>query len=105
MQRPLKITSHDFTLDQAFETEIHDKAIELEKFYSHLIGCEVTVHAPALAHHKKGGPFVVSVRLAVPGKEIVADHHPREELSQAIREAFAAARRELEDYTHKQRGA
>jgi cold shock CspA family protein/ribosome-associated translation inhibitor RaiA len=105
MQRPLKITSRDFQLSEPFETEIRERAAALETFYERLSGCEVTVRAPALKHHHKGGPFLVEVRLTVPGKELIVDHQESEELSQAIREAFDAARRQLEDYAREQRGS
>jgi cold shock CspA family protein len=105
MQRPLKIISRDFPLSEAFEAEIREKASGLEHFYSHLSGCEVTVCAPAIKHHRKGGPFTVQIRLTVPGKELAVDRQAEEELSQAIREAFAAAGRQLQDYAREQRGA
>ena len=59
MQRPLKITSRDFPLSEAVETEIREKASALENYYERLSGCEVTVQAPAIKHHRKGGPFLV----------------------------------------------
>ena len=105
MQRPLKITSRDFALTEAIETEIREKSATLESFYKHISGCEVTVHAPAIKHHRKGGPFIVGIRLTVPGKELIVDHQSEEEISQAIREAFDAMRRRLEDYAREQRGS
>lgn len=105
MERPLKITSPDFPLSDAFETEIREKAAALETYYSRISGCEVTVEAPAIAHHRKGGPFVVRIRLTLPGLEVVTDRQEQGELSQAIREAFDAARRRLEDYVRELRGA
>jgi cold shock CspA family protein/ribosome-associated translation inhibitor RaiA len=105
MQRPLKITSRDFPLSDAVESEIRDKAAALDIYYERLSGCEVTVHAPALKHHHKGGPFLVEIRLTMPGKELIVDHQEAEEISQAIREAFDAARRQLEDYAREQRGS
>ncbi len=105
MQRPLKIVSRDFQLSAPFEAEIRRKAEDLETFYPRLSGCQVTVRAPAIKHHRKGGPFVVGIRLTVPGRELAVDRQAEEELSQAIREAFDAARRQLEDYAREQRGA
>jgi len=105
MQRPLKITSRDFALTEAIESEIRGKCAALETFYARLSGCEVTVHAPAIKHHRQGGPFIVGIRLTVPGKELMVDHQAEEDLSLAIREAFDAARRQLEDYAREQRGA
>jgi cold shock CspA family protein/ribosome-associated translation inhibitor RaiA len=105
MQRPLKITSRDFTLSEAVEDEIRQKAAALCSYYERLSGCEVTVRAPAIKHHRKGGPFQVDIRLTVPGRELTVDHQGEAELQQAIREAFNAARRQLEDYTREQRGS
>jgi ribosome-associated translation inhibitor RaiA len=104
MQRPLKITSRDFSLDQAMETEIREKAAALDHYYDRISGCEVTVEAPALGHHQKGGPFNVRIHLTVPGGELVVNRHPEPDLTVAIHEAFHAARRELEDFARKQRG-
>ena len=105
MQRPLKITSRDFPLSEAVEAEIREKSAALENYYHRLSGCEVTVQAPAIRHHHKGGPFLIGIRLTVPGKELTVDHQEEEELSQAIRQAFDAARRQLEDYARGQRGS
>jgi cold shock CspA family protein/ribosome-associated translation inhibitor RaiA len=105
MQRPLKITSRDFLLSEAVKAEIREKSAVLENYYERLSGCEVTVQAPAIKHHRRGGPFLVGIRLTVPGKELVVDHQADHELSQAIREAFDAARRQLEDFAREKRGA
>jgi cold shock CspA family protein len=103
MQRPLKIICRDFPLNEATEAEISRKARNLETYYPRLSGCEVTVRAPALKHHRKGGPFSVNSRLTTPGKELSIDRQHQEELSQAVREAFDAARRQLEDHAREQR--
>ncbi len=105
MQRPLKITARDFPLSEAVEAEIREKAAALDDYFERISGCEVTVQAPTIRHHRKGGPFIVGIRLTVPGKELEVDHQAEEELSQAIREAFDAARRQLEDYARELRGA
>ncbi len=105
MQRPLKITSRDFTLNATVEAEIRDKAAALETFYPRLSGCEVVVRAPAIHHHHKGGPFLIELRLTLPGKELTVNRQAEEELSQAIREAFDAAKRQIEDYGREQRGS
>jgi cold shock CspA family protein len=105
MQRPLKITSRDFTLNAGVEAEIRDKAAALETFYPRLSGCEVVVRAPAIHHHHKGGPFLVELRLTLPGKELTVNRQAEGELSVAIREAFDAAKRQIEDYGREQRGS
>jgi ribosome-associated translation inhibitor RaiA/cold shock CspA family protein len=105
MERPLKITSRDFPLSESFETEIREKAAALEMYYERISGVEVAIEAPAIAHHRKGGPFIVRIRVTTPGAELIADHQEEKELSQAIREAFDAIRRRLEDHLREQRGA
>ncbi len=103
MQRPLKITARNFTLNAAFEAEIKDKVAALDSYYDRISGCEVTVGAP-VKHHRKGGPFEVHIRLTVPNKELVVNHQFEGELSAAIREAFDAIRRQLEDHVREMRG-
>jgi ribosome-associated translation inhibitor RaiA/cold shock CspA family protein len=104
MQRPLKITTRDFALSDAFDAEIREKAAALDTFYHRITGCDVTVEAP-VDHHRKGGPFEVRIRLTVPGRELVANRQSEEGLAAAIREAFDAIRRQLEDYVREHRGA
>ncbi len=104
MQRPLKITTRDFTLSDAFDAEIRQKAAALDSYYNRITGCDVTVGAP-VDHHRKGGPFDVRIRLTVPGKELVTNRQSEEGLAAAIREAFDAIRRQLEDYVREHRGA
>jgi len=103
MQRALKITTRDFTLSDAFDGEIREKAAALDVYYNRITGCDVTVEAP-VDHHRKGGPFDVKIRLTVPGKELVANRQSEEGLAAAIREAFDAIRRQLEDYVREHRG-
>jgi ribosome-associated translation inhibitor RaiA len=105
MQRPLRITSRDFALTSATESEIREKSAALQTYYPRLSGCEVTLRAPAIRHHRKGCPFLAELRLTVPGRELSVDRQAEEELSVAIREAFDTARRQLEDYAREQRGA
>jgi cold shock CspA family protein len=47
----------------------------------------------------------VRIDLIVPGDELVVDRQVDEDLYVAIRDAFHAARRKLEDYARRQRGA
>lgn len=103
MQKPLQITADDFALSTAIEAEIRKRAAKLEAFYDGIIGCRVAVAAP-VTHHRKGGPFNVRIDLTVPGAELVVNRQEEEDLPVAIREAFDAMRRRLEDYARRQRG-
>lgn len=103
MQVPLQITAHDFPLSEPVEAEIREKAAKLDLYYDGIIGCRVVVEAP-IRHHRRGGPYNVRIDLTVPGAELVVNKQADEDLSVAIREAFDAMRRRLEDYARRQRG-
>lgn len=109
MQIPLQITFRDMAPSPAIEARIRERALELERFYDRITRCHVVVHAPHRRHHQ-GTLFNVRVDLTVPGAELVvnrepSEHHAHEDVYVAIRDAFDAARRQLEDYARRQRGA
>jgi cold shock CspA family protein len=103
MQLPLQITAHDFPLPETIEAEIREKAAKLDTYYDGIIRCRVVVEAP-VGHHRHGGPYNVRVDVTVPGAELVVNHQKGEDLPVAIRDAFDAMRRQLEDYARHQRG-
>lgn len=102
MELPLTITAQDITLPESIERVIREKAEKLERFYNHLIGCHVKVEGPG-RHHRHGGLFNVSIDLSVPGNDLFINHQADEDLAVAIREAFAAARRRLDEHARLQR--
>jgi ribosome-associated translation inhibitor RaiA len=103
MQRPLKITSRDFALTPAIENQIRERVAALEQYWDRMTGCEVTLEAPAVHHHRKGGPFEVRIRILVPGGELEVNRQAGSDFSLALREAFAAARRRIEDHVRELR--
>jgi hypothetical protein len=46
-------------------------------------------------------PFNIHIDLGVPGKEIVVDRQENEDAYVALRDAFDAAKRQLEDYARQ----
>jgi cold shock CspA family protein/ribosome-associated translation inhibitor RaiA len=103
MQIPIQITSQNFPLPASIETEIRDRAEKLETYYDGIIRCRVVVDAP-VGHHRSGGPYDVRITLTVPGSELVVNRQAAEDLPVAVRDAFDAMRRRLEDYARHQRG-
>jgi len=67
------------------------------------MSCRVVLELDA-RHKRHGKQFVVRIDLKVPGGEIAVTHEHDEELEIALRDAFDAARRRLEDYARVQRG-
>jgi cold shock CspA family protein/ribosome-associated translation inhibitor RaiA len=103
MEIPLQITAHDFQLNPVIESEIRDKAAKLDTYYARITRCRVVLEAP-VGHHRRGGPFNVRIDVTVPGSELVVNRQEDEDLTVAIRNAFDAMRRRLEDYVRLQRG-
>ncbi len=107
MQLPLQITFRGMEPSGAVEANIREKAEELEIFTEHITSCRVIVDAPH-KHHLKGLLYSVKVDITLPNKEIVAsrhpdEHHAHEDVYVAIRDAFNAAGRQLEEYVRRRR--
>lgn len=103
MQTPLQITFRDIPPSEALEGHIREKAAKLESFFSPIMGCHVTVEMPH-KHKHQGKDFYVRIDLRVPGAALVVNHHHNEDAYVALRDAFDAAKRQLEDHHRKVRG-
>ena len=108
MRQPLQINFRDIPHSDAIEARVREKANKLDKFYDHIMTCRVMIEAPH-GHHHKGNLYHIRVDLTVPNGEIVVnrdpkDHHAHEDVYVAIRDAFDATRRKLQDYARKRRG-
>lgn len=109
MDVPLQITFHDMPPSAAVEANIRKKAERLRSFFAIISGCRVLVEAPHRYHHK-GKLYRVRIDLTMPGLELVVDRDPgmdsaHEDVYVAIRDAFDAARRKLQDYARRRRGS
>lgn len=108
MQLPLQITFRNMAKSDAIEAQIRKRAEDLDRFSDRIMGCRVVVES-AHRHQHKGRIYHVRVDLTVRGGEIVVTrdppkHHAHEEIHVAIRDAFDAVRRQLEDRTRRSRG-
>ena len=132
MEIPLKITFRNMPPSKAIEANIEEKTSKLESLYDGIMSCRVIVEAPH-RHHHKGKAYQVRVDITVPGDEIVINRAPKrleaaksphaEELEKelaeshepskhgahedvyvAIRDAFNAAGRKLQDHARRKRG-
>lgn len=97
MQTPLQITFRDMPHSDALDTHIREKAQKLEQIYPGLIGCRVVVEQSS-KHHQQGNPFNIRIDLTIPGDEIVVDRKENVDAYVALRDAFDAAKRQLEDH-------
>lgn len=103
MEVTLQITTRDIPHSDALENHIREKAAKLEKFYPHVMSCRIVVELPH-KHHHQGRLFDVHIDMTVPGGELVVNRVANEDVYVAVRDAFDAAKRQLEDYGRKQHG-
>ena len=96
MPASLQITLRDMPNSEALGTHIRDKVKKLDGLFAHVISCRVVVDMPH-RHQQQGKEFNVRIDLGVPGNEIVVNHRHNEDPYVALRDAFDAARRKLED--------
>lgn len=107
MRLPLQITFRQMEPSPALEARIRELATRLDRFSAHIMSCHVTVEAPH-QHQHQGQLYEVHIDLRVPHGELVAhrEHRERpghEDVHVALRDAFRAIRRQLEDYEREQR--
>lgn len=102
-QLPLQVTFRHMDRSDAVETLIREKFDALEAFHRGLISCRVVVEQEAL-HHRQGHRFNVRIDLHVPGHEFATTREHDEDVYVALRDAFDAAKRWLEDESGQRRG-
>lgn len=103
MKLPLQITARNVSLSETAEATIRDKAAKLDTFYDRIMSCRVVVDAPH-RHQHQGVLYNVRIDITVPGGELIVKREPHEDLYVSIRDAFDAARRQVQGYARKQRG-
>ena len=103
MQIPLQISLHGIAHSSALYDAIREKAEKLQRYYDRIMSCRVVLELAA-RHQRKGKQYAVRIDLKVPSSEIAVTHEHDEDLQVALRDAFDAARRRLEDYARTQRG-
>jgi len=108
MQLPLQITFRHMERSDAMEAAIRKRAEQLDQFHDKITSCRVVVE-PHQQHKHKGNLFRIRVDLTTPGKELVVSresdlHQAHEDAYVAVRDAFDALRRQLEDHHRRQKG-
>lgn len=122
---PVQTTFRNMNHSDAVATRIQEEADKLDQYFDRITSCRVLVEAPH-RHHRRGDPFHIRIELGVPGKELVVTHDPtahtvskqdeeghltkqmevggpHKDVYVAIRDAFKAIRRQLQDYVHNLR--
>ena len=116
MMLPVQTTFQNMDHSEAVVTRVQKEADKLDKYFDRITSCRVVVEAPH-AHHRRGDSFRVRIELGVPGKELIVAHEPavkheeekrrhqhqevggpHQDVYVAIRDAFKAMQRQLQDY-------
>ncbi len=88
---------------EALEEAILDRAAKLDRFNPHVVSCRAVVEEVA-RHKQQGKEFVVRLDIKIPGGEVAINREHSEDPFVAMRDAFDAARRQLEDHARRKRG-
>jgi ribosomal subunit interface protein len=105
---PLQITFSNMTPSEAIRARIEELAAKLDRFHARIMSCRVVVRAPN-RRQRTGRLYHVNIDLKLPGHEIAINRdppqdHSHEDVYVAIRDAFNALVRRIEDATRERRG-
>jgi len=122
---PVQTTLRNMRPSIAIEEQIRAEVAKLATFYDRMTNCRVVIEIPH-KHHSSGQHYHIRIDITVPGGELIVMHQPslrqaiqqmevdrgqkdlevdapHKDLYVAIRDAFATARRRLQDYARRQR--
>lgn len=104
MKLPVQVIFRDMAPLPSLEEQIRRRVAKLDQFESDLMSCQVVVEATG-NRHRQGHRYVVRIDLRMPGAEIVAgERQGHEDIAVALRDAFDAVTRRLEDHARRLRG-
>lgn len=108
MKLPTQITFRNMGPSSAIEAAVRKHAQRLDRFFGRIMSCHVVVKAPH-ERRRKGKLYAVHIDLTVPGREIAVTRsgpkdHAHEDVYVALRDAFNAATRILEDHSRRTGG-
>jgi ribosome-associated translation inhibitor RaiA len=101
MQIPLQISCEHADLSEVVRAAIEREVERLEEHRHHITGCRVAIVPPS-AKHNNGAVYRINIWVTIPPHEnIVVSHQPNddrghEHLLVSIKDAFAAARRQID---------
>ena len=105
MEPPVQIAFRNVPHSEALEEVIRERASHLATHFDRVVHCHVVLDVPH-RHHQHGNAQQVRLDLKVPGGEIVVSreagpHADCPDLYAAVRDAFDAAERQVEEHVRK----
>lgn len=109
MTVPVQINFHGMDSSDALTATINEQVEKLEQKYQRIERVEVAVETP---HHYNGRAqrFHIRIHVHVPGNDVIIDRDPGDaerhfDAHAAVRDAFQAARRRLDEHADRMRPA
>lgn len=109
MLTPLQISFEHIDHSDAIERRVNEEAAKLEQFYDRITSMRVVVARPQ-RRKRKGDTYQIRIHVEVPGaSDIAISREPEatgahEDVYVTIRDAFMAARRQLQELARKRLG-
>lgn len=94
---------------ETIESRIRDEVEKLGRYYDRIVWVRAVVARPQHRHHK-GDTYAIRILVRIPGADDIAisrdpaETGRHEDVFVTIRDAFDAARRRLQDFTHERAG-
>ncbi len=107
MNFPLDITFRDMESSPAIEEAVRRWAEKLGRVHDRIVRCHVVIERPH-QHQHQGQLLRIAITISVPGPDIAVSRNTgrigaHEDFHVALRDAFLAARRQLEDRARRMR--
>jgi ribosomal subunit interface protein len=107
MSFPIEVRFRDMETSPALDQFVRRWAAKLGRVHERIGSCDVVIERPHQSQHQ-GQHVHVRITLAVPGPDIVVSHGQErdgahEDAYVAVRDAFRAARRQLEQHARRLR--
>jgi len=109
METPVEIDYQNMTPGLTLQGFIEEHVAQLETKFGRITACRVVMKGPG-DHHRKGGLYEVNIHISLPGgKEVNVSRTPtpderHSDVKFAISDAFARAKRQMQDHVRRMQG-
>ena len=109
MDQPLEIAWQNTEPSDNLEARIRERVDKMHRYFSHITSVHVGVSVPHRSGAGAGRGYRIRIEARVPGTELVVSNSPGDDAAHhdpyiAVRDAFDAMDRQLENFSQKIRG-
>lgn len=98
MKNPVQITLRGIPRSDALERCIDEEAHKLDRICDRIVSCHMIAEK---LQSSEGKQFVVRLNFTLPGSEVAVNRDDEQDIYTAVRSAFEAAGRRLQDYVSR----